>query len=116
MHAGGSDAGNRLQVFEAARAMFVADVPSFVAACCELLRPESNCSLDMRMQALLGGFCVSFVHHRADWAQGTCSPDCSLAWGVLVSAAGERPDPRRSSSRTFAIVLFWRNWRSQAAQ
>jgi uncharacterized membrane protein YgcG len=50
----GAGAGAKRALATAA-ALLAHDVPAFLGGCCELLRPEANCPLQTRVEALAGG-------------------------------------------------------------
>lgn len=54
--AGGSRKdGSPREALAMAAALLAHDVPAFLSGCCELLRPEANCPLTVRVEAIAGG-------------------------------------------------------------
>ncbi len=52
---GGKKDGSPREALSMAAALLAHDVPAFLSGCCELLRPEANCALPVRVEALAGG-------------------------------------------------------------
>lgn len=60
--AGGSRKdGSPREALAMAAALLAHDVPAFLSGCCELLRPEANCPLTVRVEAIAGGCGGAYV-------------------------------------------------------
>ena len=76
---GGKKEGSPREALGMAAALLAHDVPAFLSGCCELLRPEANCPLNVRVEAIAGGRTVCFARMGCD-----ALPAAPLAWSGIA--------------------------------